>query len=170
MSRSHAEREHKHDAPTSVAFAIVTVSDSRDASRDESGALLAKLAEGAGHKVAHRALVRDEPHEIRDAMHAALIAGVDAVVFTGGTGVARRDVTIETIAPRFAKRIPGFGELFRMLTWQELGSVAMASRADAGVIDCRLVFLLPGSPDACRLAMERLILPEVGHLVALLRR
>ena len=170
MSHSHAEREHKRDAPTRVGFGIVTVSDSRDLARDESGALLAKLAEGAGHRVAHRALVRDEPQEIREALHAALVAGVDAVVFTGGTGVARRDVTIETISPRFAKRIPGFGELFRMLTWHELGSVAMATRAEAGVIDRRLVFLLPGSPDACRLAMERLILPEVGHLAGLLRR
>lgn len=170
MGHSHAEREHKRDAPTSVAFAVVTVSDSRDAARDESGALLAKLAEGAGHRVADRALVRDEPHEIREALRGALQSGADAVVFTGGTGIARRDVTIETLAPRFAKRIPGFGELFRALTWQELGSVAMASRAAAGVVDRRLVFLLPGSPDACRLAMERLILPEVGHLVGLLRR
>jgi molybdenum cofactor biosynthesis protein B len=168
---SHAEREHKHHAPASVTFALVTVSDSRDAARDESGALLAKLAEGAGHKVAHRGLVRDEPHEIREALRAALTtAGVDAVVFTGGTGIARRDVTIEAIAPRFTKRLPGFGELFRTLSWQEMGSAAMASRAEGGVIDHRLVFLLPGSPDACRLAMERLILPEVGHLTGLLRR
>ncbi|HET6404756.1 MAG TPA: molybdenum cofactor biosynthesis protein B [Candidatus Thermoplasmatota archaeon] len=167
---SHAEREHKAHAPPSVRFAIVTVSDSRDLYHDESGGLLADLAQQAGHTVARRTLVRDEPDEIRAALREALTSGADVLVFTGGTGIARRDVTVETVAPRFGKRLDGFGELFRMLSHQSLGSAAMASRADAGVIAERLVFLLPGSPDACRLAMERLILPEVGHLVGLLRR
>ena len=167
---SHAEREHKHHAPRSVRLAVVTVSDSRTRETDEGGALVADLATRAGHAVADRALVRDDAHAIRVALRDALQAGADAIVFTGGTGIAPRDVTIEALAPRFGKRIPGFGELFRMLTFQELGSVAMASRAEAGVVGGALVFLLPGSPDACRLAMERLILPELGHLVGQLRR
>ncbi|HVM44312.1 MAG TPA: molybdenum cofactor biosynthesis protein B [Candidatus Thermoplasmatota archaeon] len=167
---SHAAREHKEHAPRSVAFAIVTVSDSRDLARDESGGLLAELAQKAGHRVARRTLVRDEPAQIQAALREALAEEVDAILFTGGTGVARRDVTVETLLPRFAKHIAGFGELFRSLSFASIGSAAMASRAEAGVIDRRLVFLLPGSPDACRLAMERLILPEVGHLAGLLRR
>jgi molybdenum cofactor biosynthesis protein B len=167
---SHAEREHKAHAPRHVMLAIVTVSDSRDAARDTSGALLATLVEGAGHRILSRALVRDEPDLIRGALREALQAGAEVVVFTGGTGIARRDVTIETLAPRFAKTLPGFGEIFRALSFEEIGSAAMASRAAAGVVGGALVFLLPGSPDACRLAMERLILPELGHLVGQLRR
>lgn len=165
-----APEEHRSHAPRAVAFALVTVSDSRAAGSDASGALLAKLAEAGGHTVAHRALVPDEPARIRQALRDALQSGADAVVFTGGTGVALRDVTIETIAPRFAKTLSGFGELFRRLSFDEIGTAAMASRAEAGVVGGAMVFLLPGSPDACRLAMERLILPEVGHLVGQLRR
>ncbi|HUR70099.1 MAG TPA: molybdenum cofactor biosynthesis protein B [Candidatus Thermoplasmatota archaeon] len=167
---SHAEHEHKGHAPREVGFAIVTVSDTRDLFHDESGGLIADLAQKDGHHVRRRARVHDEPDEIRAALRDAMLEDVDVVVFTGGTGVARRDVTVETLAPRFAKTLPGFGELFRWLSFQSLGSAAMASRAEAGVVGGRLVFLLPGSPDACRLAMERLILPEVGHLVGLMRR
>ena len=167
---THAEREHKAHAPGSVGFAVVTVSDTRDLFHDASGGLLADLAQKAGHRVARRVVVRDEPDDIRGALRGALVEGVDVVLFTGGTGIARRDVTVETLAPRFVKRLAGFGELFRLASYQEMGSAAMASRAEAGVVAGRLVFLLPGSPDACRLAMEKLILPEVGHLVGLLRR
>lgn len=167
---SHTEREHKAHAPRQVAVAVVTVSDSRTTQTDEGGALVVALAERAGHRVAHRALVRDEAAQVQGALRDALRAGADAVVLTGGTGIARRDITVEAIAPRFAKPIPGFGELFRQLSFQEMGSAAMASRAEAGVIAGALVFLLPGSPDACRLAMERLILPELPHLVGQLRR
>lgn len=167
---THAEREHKEHAPRSVSFVIVTVSDSRDLFNDASGGLLADLAQRAGHRVVRRALARDEASEIRDALRGGLVDGVDVIIFTGGTGIARRDVTIDTVATRFVKTIPGFGELFRWVSYQEMGSAAMASRAEAGVIADKLVFLLPGSPDACRLAMERFILPEVSHLVGLLRR
>lgn len=167
---THAEREHKVHAPASVGFAIVTVSDSRDLFHDESGGLLADLAQKAGHRVVRRTLVRDEPDLLQQALRESLVEGVNALVFTGGTGIARRDVTIDTLAPRFVKTLPGFGEILRALSFAQMGSAAIASRAQAGVIAGRLVFLLPGSPDACRLAMERLILPEVGHLVALLER
>lgn len=167
---TRAEHEHKSHAPASVRFALVTVSDTRDLFHDGSGGLLAELAQAAGHVVHRRALVRDEPEQLQHALREALLDAVDVVVFTGGTGIARRDVTFDTIAPRFAKTLPGFGELFRALSFQEMGSAAMGSRAEAGVVAGRLVFLLPGSPNACRLAMERLILPEVGHLVGLMRR
>lgn len=166
---SDAPAQHKRHAPRHVGFAIVTVSDTRTATDDASGDLLAQLAQEAGHAVAQRARAHDEPAEILAALDEALAApGVDAVLLTGGTGIAPRDVTPETVTPRFDKRLPGFGELFRMLSWQDVGSAAMMSRADAGIIRGRIVFLLPGSPKACRLAMERLILPEAGHLVGLL--
>lgn len=164
-----SHHEHKASAPRSVAFAIITVSDSRNAATDASGDLLAELVKGAGHAVAHRALVRDESAEIVRALDDAL-PRADVLVFTGGTGVAPRDVTPDALVPRLDRTLPGFGELFRMLSWQEIGSAAMTSRAEAGVAGARLVFLLPGSPKACRLAMEKLILPEAAHLVGLMRR
>lgn len=167
---SHAEKEHKAHAPKTLAVAVVTVSDTRTLETDAGGALVVALAERAGHRIVHRAIVRDEAAQVQAALRDALQAGVDAVVFTGGTGIARRDITVEAVAPRFAKPLAGFGELFRQLSFQELGPAAMASRAEAGVIAGALVFLLPGSPDACRLAMERLILPELPHLVGQLRR
>jgi molybdenum cofactor biosynthesis protein B len=168
---SDAVREHKAHAPSRLRFAIITMSDSRDRAHDASGDAIAELAASAGHEVALRSLVRDEPSAIRGAFEAALREpGIDVVVGTGGTGLAPRDVTPETVRPLLERPLPGFGELFRMLSWQEVGSAAMASRAEAGVSNGRLVFLLPGSTKACRLAMERLILPEAGHLVGLARR
>jgi molybdenum cofactor biosynthesis protein B len=164
-------KAHKAHAPTRLRFAIVTMSDSRERAQDASGDAIAELAKAAGHEVALRFLVRDEPAEIREAFESALRDPcVDVVVGTGGTGVAPRDVTPETVRPLLERPLPGFGEIFRMLSWHEVGSAAMASRAEAGVAKGRLVFLLPGSTKACRLAMDRLILPEAGHLVALLRR
>ena len=168
---SHASHEHKQRAPTTLGFGILTVSDSRDASSDASGDLLARLAQDAGHRVAWRRLVRDDAPAIRAAAQDALgETGVQALLVTGGTGVAPRDVTPEALGPLFEKRVPGFGEAFRMLSFQAIGSAAMLSRADAGTVGARVVFLLPGSPDACRLAMEKLILPEAGHLVSLAGR
>ncbi|MEA3198672.1 MAG: molybdopterin adenylyltransferase [Thermoplasmata archaeon] len=168
---SDAVREHKQHAPARLRFALVTMSDSRSAAQDASGEAIAQLAKAAGHDVAHRALVRDEPAEIRAAFEAMLSRDdVDVVVGTGGTGLAPRDVTPETVAPLLERDLPGFGELFRMLSFQEVGGAAMASRARAGVARGKLVFLLPGSTKACRLAMERLILPEAPHLVGLMRR
>lgn len=166
-----APREHKAHAPTRVAFGLLTVSDSRDLARDASGDEIARILKDAGHAVARRELVRDEAAQIRGAVEAMLAAGeVEAVVTTGGTGVAPRDVTIEAIEPLFAKRLPGFGEVFRALSYQEVGSAAIMSRAEAGVARGKPVFVLPGSPKACRLAVERLVVPEVGHVVSLLRR
>ena len=163
--------EHRRAAPNRLGFAIVTASDSRDASSDRGGPRLAALVAEAGHRDARRALVRDEPAELAAAVAAAIDdPQVDVVLVTGGTGVSPRDVTIDAIAPLFEKELPGFGELFRALSFAEIGSAAMLSRATAGIARGRAIFLLPGSPAALGLAMERLILPEVAHLVAQARR
>jgi len=167
---SDAVREHKQHAPTRLRFAIVTMSDSRSPAQDASGDLIASLAQAAGHEVGMRTLVKDDAASIRAAFERALASEADLVVGTGGTGFAPRDVTPDAVAPLLERAIPGFGELFRALSFQEVGSAAMASRAEAGIARGKPVFLLPGSTKACRLAMERLILPEAGHLVGLLRR
>ncbi len=164
-----ASREHPHrrDAAASVPCWIVTVSDTRTAETDTGGALLAELLEGAGHPVAGREIVRDEPVAIRAALDAALSRdGVLAVLLTGGTGVAPRDVTPESVEPRLERVIPGFGELFRTLSYADVGSAALLSRALAGIAAGRVVFVLPGSRGAIRLALEKLVLPELGHLAA----
>ncbi len=169
-SAPDAPAEHKAAGPRSVGFAILAMSDSRSLARDVSGEIIADMVQRAGHRQVARHLVKDDADAILAAVDDALwISEVDVLVLTGGTGLAPRDVTPEALAPRFERTIPGFAELFRMLSYQEVGSAAMLSRAEAGVIKGRPVFLLPGSPKACRLAMEKLILPEVGHLVGLLR-
>lgn len=161
--------EHKAHAPTRLRFGILTVSDSRSLADDRSGDEIAAIIKAAGHDVARRAIARDEIDEVRAAV-GALVGESDVVVVTGGTGVAARDVTPEAVVPLFEKRLPGFGELFRSLSWQDVGSAAMMSRADAGIVKGRPVFLLPGSPQACRMALEKLVIPETPHLVGLLRR
>ncbi|HEX2486588.1 MAG TPA: MogA/MoaB family molybdenum cofactor biosynthesis protein [Myxococcota bacterium] len=156
---------HRRDAPARVPTAVLTVSDTRTLETDTGGALVAELLAGAGHPVASRAIVRDEPDEIRRGLESALAApDVRAVVLTGGTGVAPRDVTPETVEPLLERVIPGFGELFRTLSYEEIGSAALLSRALAGLRGGRVVFVLPGSRGAIRLALEKLILPELGHL------
>jgi molybdenum cofactor biosynthesis protein B len=141
------------------------VSDTRTLETDTGGALVAELLAGAGHPVASRAIVRDDAGKIRAAALAALAQPeVRALIVTGGTGVAPRDVTPDALEPILERVLPGFGELFRMLSWQEIGSAALLSRALAGLRDGRVVFVLPGSRGALRLALEKLILPELGHL------
>jgi molybdenum cofactor biosynthesis protein B len=173
MSTSHTADEHRKLAPARSALrvAIVTASDSRSAADNEGGRLLRALAEEAGLAVVGEALLREEPEVLRD--HVSTLArggGVDAILVTGGTGLGPRDRTPEAVGALFERRLDGFGELFRMLSFQEIGAAAMLSRADAGVIGGALVFLLPGSPAAVRLAMQRLILPELAHAVGQLRR
>jgi molybdopterin adenylyltransferase len=160
---------HADPAVLSAGCAIVTVSDSRHPDSDRSGQLLQELLLNAGHQILAYRLVKDEPAqigaELEDLCQNPL---VEVIVFTGGTGIAPRDQTYETIAPRLQKALPGFGELFRWLSYQEIGSRAIASRAIAGVINQKLVFCLPGSPPAVRLATQELLLPELGHLLRLL--
>lgn len=159
--------EHRRAAPQQVPTVVVTVSDTRTAETDTGGALVAELLVGAGHPVLERSIVRDEPEAIVGALEAALArADARAVIFTGGTGVAPRDVTPDAVEPRLERVVPGFGELFRMLSFQEIGSAALLSRALAGLVGGRVVFVLPGSRGAVRLALERLVLPELGHLAA----
>lgn len=149
-----------------VRIAVLTVSDSRSEADDRSGAVLAERIAEAGHVLADRMIVRDEMAAIT-ARLCAWIADpqIDVVIATGGTGVTGRDVTPEAFEAVYEKRIDGFGELFRMLSFQEIGSAAMLSRATAGTSARKAIFVLPGSEHAVRLAMTRLILPELGHLV-----
>jgi len=171
MSRHGDEKAsieaHRRAAPAQVPTAVVTVSDTRTLENDTGGALVAALLEGAGHPLASREIVADEPEAIAAALRGATEgAGSGAVIFTGGTGVAPRDVTPDTVEPMLERVVPGFGELFRMLSYEDIGSAALLSRAVAGMRAGRVVFAIPGSRGAVRLAMEKLILPELGHLVA----
>lgn len=152
-------------------FAVLTVSDSRDEASDRGGPLLAERLTAAGHRVLWRRIVRDELEAIRDAVREALSAAeIDALMVTGGTGISPRDRTIEAVKPHLQKELPGFGELFRQLSFAEIGPAAMLSRATAGIVEGRAVFLLPGSPAALTLALDRLILSEIGHLLSQARR
>jgi molybdenum cofactor biosynthesis protein B len=161
-SRAH---HHRRAAPRVVPTAVVSVSDSRSLETDAGGALVAELLEGAGHPVVVRRLVRDEREAIAGALRELLAReDVRAVVFTGGTGVAPRDVTPDALMPLLERPLPGFGELFRMLSYQEIGSAALLSRALAGLVAGRVVFALPGSRAAVSLAMQKLVLPELSHL------
>jgi len=144
---------------------VVTASDTRGEAEDKSGAFLRGAAAAAGHEVALYRVVKDEPDAIRAAVAAALAAGARAVLVNGGTGIAGRDRTHEAVAGLLEKRLDGFGELFRMLSWSEIGSAAMMSRAVAGVHRGCAIFSMPGSTAAVRLAWEKLIAPELSHLL-----
>ena len=164
------QHEHHAAAPRTVSVAVVTLSDSRSPADDRTGDTIVALLEAAGHSVAGRELVREDPPAIRAALEAALAGPAQAVILNGGTGIAPRDSTPEIVAPLLECELPGFGELFRQLSFCEIGAAAMLSRALAGVARGKLLFALPGSKAACRLALERLILPELGHLVGELRK
>ena len=158
---------HRKQAAVSVPTAIITVSDTRTLETDTGGATVEELLTGGGHDVVHREVVADAPKAIAAALRDQLDGGrARAVILTGGTGVAPRDQTPETIEPLLDRVVPGFGELFRMLSYQDIGSAALLSRALAGLASGVVVFVLPGSRGAVRLAMEKLILPEIGHLAA----
>jgi molybdopterin adenylyltransferase len=170
-STSSTPEEHKKHAPHSVSCAIVTVSDSKTEATDRGGPTIRASLEASGHTVAWSRVVRDEVLEIRAAVEAALgDTAVQATILTGGTGVARRDVTVEALRPVLDKELPGFGELFRFLSFQEIGSAAMLSRATAGVARGKAVFALPGSPAAVKLAMDALVVKELGHIQGLVGR
>jgi molybdopterin adenylyltransferase len=165
------DAEHKRSAPLSVRCFIVTVSDTRTEETDTSGRAIADLLAHAGHQVMGRVVVKDEAALVRTAVERQLASSdVDVIISTGGTGIAARDTTFEAIDALLEKRLPGFGELFRMLSYQEIGSAAMMSRATAGISARHIVVALPGSEAAVRLAMEKLLLPEIGHLVQQARK
>src|SRR5262249_39089151 len=149
----------------------LTVSDTRTEASDASGALIKNLLTAAGHVIADYRIVKDEPAEIRDRLGEWTgVDGVDAILTNGGTGIANRDTTYDVIAGLLEKRLDGFGELFRMLSFAEIGAAAMLSRAVAGVYRGRVVVAMPGSTNAVRLAMERLVVPELAHMVYELRK
>jgi len=159
-------REHRAHAPRAIGCFVLTISDSKTPETDTSGILIRELLTGAGHPVAGHAIVRDEPTQVTEVIRRGCAdPAVQAFVLTGGTGVTSRDSTYEAVEALLDKRLTGFGELFRMLSYQEVGAAAMLSRAQAGVVEGRALFSLPGSPNACRLALEKLILPELGHVV-----
>jgi molybdopterin adenylyltransferase len=163
--------EHRAHAPAVLGFGLITVSDTRARADDASGRLLREGVIAAGHRVLETALVADDVASIRAAVRRMLaVPGVDVVVASGGTGLAPRDLTVEAVAPLFDRPVEGFGELFRMLSYQQVGAAAMLSRAAAGLIGDQAVYLLPGSPKAVSLALEALILPETAHLLAQARR
>jgi molybdenum cofactor biosynthesis protein B len=163
---SQAVNEHRAAAPQSVDLAVLTVSDTRTRETDTSGALIAELAGAAGHQVRAREIVPDEPEAIRahlleygrrDELHAVLI--------TGGTGISARDQTYETVSGLLSKPLPGYGELFRMLSYAEIGPACILSRAVGGLMGRLVVLVMPGSRAAVELAMAKIILPELPHLV-----
>jgi molybdenum cofactor biosynthesis protein B len=160
-----SHEEHRREGPRAVRVAVVTASDSRGEAEDTSGAFLRQAAAAAGHPVVAYRVVKDEPDAIRSALGDALAAGAQAILVNGGTGIAERDRTYEAVAGVLEKRLDGFGELFRMLSYGEIGSAAMMSRAVAGVWRRCAVFSMPGSTAAVRLAWEKLIAPELSHLV-----
>jgi len=169
---SETARLHKEEAPKKLGFAVVIVSTSRfrdfEAGKqvvDESGDLIVETLKAHGHSVFQRDLIPDDRRLIEASVKKALQSQkVDAVITSGGTGINPSDVTIETVEPLLDKQLPGFGELFRWLSYEEIGSAAVMSRAIAGIARGKAVFCLPGSPQAVKLCLERLILPEAGHI------
>jgi molybdenum cofactor biosynthesis protein B len=164
---STSTAEHRAEAPDIVKCFILTVSDTRTRETDKGGALIRDLLEADGHQLVGYQVVRDEADAIRDAVVNARngINEPEVLIVTGGSGIGPRDVSPEALRPLLTKEMPGFGEVFRVLSWQEVGPATMLSRAFAGVIGRTLLFVLPGSTNAVRLAMEKLIVPELGHLV-----
>jgi molybdenum cofactor biosynthesis protein B len=163
--------EHRAQGPDVVRCFVLTVSDTRTPDTDTSGRVIANLVSAAGHTVSGHAIVRDEPNQVRALLERELASqNVDVIVTTGGTGVTSRDSTYEAVDGLLEKRLDGFGELFRMLSYEEVGAAAMMSRATAGLARGHIVIALPGSENAVRLAMEKLVIPELRHLVQQARR
>jgi len=166
MSTTAPHLEHKSLSPSSIGCVVITCSDSRTEETDTSGYRIMHMLKDSGHTVVDYHLVKDEPNKIKAAVKKALKnRKVQAIIINGGTGISRRDSTFEAVDAMLEKRLEGFGEVFRYLTYQEIGSPAIMSRATAGIIKGRVLFSTPGSENAVRLAMEKLILPELGHLV-----
>lgn len=165
-------QDHRKQAPKHVSCAIITVSDTRDKTTDKSGKLMMDLLASAGHETVDYNVIPDDGETIQEMVQQAMNQeNIEAVLINGGTGISKRDVTIESITPLFDKELPGFGELFRYLSYElDIGSASMLSRAICGVANNRIIFSTPGSSGAVKLAMEKLILPELGHAVKELKK
>ena len=168
---SESVHKHKESAPETVRVAILTISDTRTPETDTGGDVAEELLQGAGQEVVERRIVRDEVSGIRNNLIDLLArSDVDAVVATGGTGISARDTTYEVVERMVEKRLDGFGEIFRMLSYEEIGPAAIMSRALAGSVGSKFVASLPGSRNAVRLAVEKLLVPELSHIVFELRK
>jgi molybdopterin adenylyltransferase len=165
MGYQEHERRARAETPLAIRCGVITISDTRTSETDTSGAVIRTALEGEGHAVVRYAVVRDEPAEIVALVRELSDSGCQVILTNGGTGIARRDSTFEAIDGLFEKRLPGFGELFRMLSYADIGPAAMLSRATAGTLGDTLIFCLPGSTGAVRLALDKLILPELPHLI-----
>lgn len=168
---SNSVEQHKADSPTQLGCAVITVSDTRTLETDTGGQALCDGLEAGGHKIVERLILPDEPAPMRPRIIAlANLEEVDAILLTGGTGISQRDQTYETIAGILTKQLPGYGELFRWLSYQEIGSATILSRTIGGLLGTTVVLTMPGSPKAVKLAVEKIILPELPHLVREARR
>lgn len=168
---SESVEKHRHAAPEHVRVAVVTISDTRTREDDTGGDTIQEMLKEAGHEVTERTIIRDEASRIRTTLVNLLArSNVDAVITTGGTGVSARDTTYEVAERMIDKKLDGFGEIFRLLSYEEIGAAAMLSRAIAGAAGTKFVACLPGSRNGVRLAMEKLIVPEIAHVVFELRK
>ncbi len=157
---------HKKDAPDNIKLAVISVSTTRSLSEDKSGAWIKKQAKKEGHEVVIHQTVTDEINAIRELTeHITQKICPDAIIMSGGTGISPKDVTIEAVKPLFEKELTAFGPLFAQLSFEEIDSAAILSRATAGIINQSMVFCMPGSIKACKLACNALIFPELGHLL-----
>ena len=168
---SESVQRHREASPGRIRVAVLTISDTRTPETDTGGNIIVELMAKAGHEIAHREIVRDDAPRIEEVLRKLLAgAGVDAVITTGGTGISARDTTYEVVSRVIDKKLDGFGEVFRMLSFQEIGAAAILSRAVAGAAGSKFVACLPGSTNAVRLAMEKLLVPEMPHVVFELRK
>ena len=166
-----SHQEHRARGPVAVGCFVLTVSDTRTIETDSSGRAIREFLERAGHQVTGFAIVRDEPAQVTASVKQWLTdAATRVIITTGGTGITARDGTFEAVDALFEKRLDGFGELFRMLSFDEIGSAAMMSRATAGTVGAKAIFVLPGAEHAVRLAMSGLIVPELGHVAQQLQK
>ncbi len=168
---SESVEKHRESAPDHVRAAVLTISDTRTTEDDTGGDTVQELLEGAGHEIVSRSIVKDEASRIRTELVDLLArSDVDAVITTGGTGISARDTTYEVVDRMIEKKLDGFGEIFRMLSYDEIGAAAFLSRAVAGAVGTKFVASLPGSRNAVRLAVEKLLVPEIAHVVFELRK
>jgi len=168
---SESVEKHREAAPEHVRVAILTISDTRTPENDTGGDVIQELMEEAGHEITGRSIVKDEPSSIRTTLVDLLAnSGVDAIITTGGTGIAARDTTYEVVNRMIEKKLDGFGEIFRMLSYEEIGAAAVLSRAVAGAVGAKFIASLPGSRNGVRLAVEKLLVPEISHIVFELKK
>jgi molybdopterin adenylyltransferase len=168
---SESVHRHRESAPEHVRLAVLTISDTRTPENDTGGDTIEELMRGAGHEIVERRIVRDDAARIRtEIVNLLARPDADAVITTGGTGISARDTTYEVVSRIIEKKLDGFGEIFRALSYEEIGAAAILSRAVAGTVGTKLVACLPGSRNAVRLAVEKLLVPEISHVIFELRK